>query len=160
MLIGLWGYISCLVSFEGKDPGIPKNLLVSPRACDWDSWRWWPVYRGRCHPEPDLSHQGQSSASSVCLLVQGWTGGVARLSHIPWIWNDSCLQTISYSSPRGGVSQITEKGETTSSFLLVQKATLSDSGKYKCHPAVGNKAEVTVHVIRGRWCILKYGSYL
>ena len=29
-------------------------------------------------------------------------------------------QAISYDSPRGGVSQITEKGETTASFLLIQ----------------------------------------
>ena len=33
-------------------------------------------------------------------------------------------QAISYDSPRGGVSQITEKGETTASFLLIQVAFL------------------------------------
>ena len=33
-------------------------------------------------------------------------------------------QAISYDSPRGGVSQITEKGETTASFLLIQVISL------------------------------------
>ena len=33
-------------------------------------------------------------------------------------------QAISYDSPRGGVSQITEKGETTASFLLIQVRSL------------------------------------
>jgi len=55
---------------------------------------------------------------------------------------------ISYDSPRGGVSQITEKGTTTSSFLLIQHSTLADSGSYACHPSIGNMAETRVHVIR------------
>lgn len=62
-----------------------------------------------------------------------------------WSHNE---REISYDSPRGGVSQITEKGTTTSSFLLVQHSTLSDSGSYACHPSIGNLAETRVHVIR------------
>jgi len=65
--------------------------------------------------------------------------------HIFWYHNQ---REISYDSPRGGVSQITEKGTTTSSFLLVQQTKLSDSGSYSCHPSVGNFAETNVHVIR------------
>jgi len=57
-------------------------------------------------------------------------------------------QEISYDSPRGGVSQITEKGSTTSSFLLIQDSRMSDAGTYSCQPSVGNKAEVSVHVVR------------
>ena len=71
---------------------------------------------------------------------------------------------ISYDSPRGGVSQITEKGETalqpsheniivcsgstTSSFLLIQHSKLSDSGSYSCQPTLGNLATARVHVVR------------
>lgn len=62
-----------------------------------------------------------------------------------WFHND---EEISYDSPRGGVSQITEKGSTTSSFLLVQQSDLSDSGSYSCQPSVGNTATANVHVIR------------
>jgi len=64
---------------------------------------------------------------------------------IYWYHNQ---QEIAYDSPRGGVSQITEKGSTTASFLLIQQATLSDSGTYACHPSVGNLALTKVHVVR------------
>jgi len=57
-------------------------------------------------------------------------------------------QEISYDSPRGGVSQITEKGSTTASFLLIQQSTMADSGTYSCHPSVGNLASARVHVVR------------
>ena len=60
-------------------------------------------------------------------------------------------EPISYSSIRGGVSQITEKGEVTVSFLLIQEARLVDSGQYACHASVGNISTVTVHVIKSEW---------
>lgn len=63
-----------------------------------------------------------------------------------WKHND---MAISYDSPRGGVSQITEKGETTASFLLIQRARVEDSGYYICQPSVGGPAGAEVHVIRG-----------
>ena len=60
------------------------------------------------------------------------------------------LQIISYDSPRGGVSVITEKGDVvTSSHLVVQKAKPSDSGNYSCSPSIGQKVAVNVHVLRG-----------
>jgi len=71
-------------------------------------------------------------------------------------------KAISYDSPRGGVSQITEKGETTASFLLIQQARVADSGSYLCQPSVGGPAGAVVHVIRGadpeRW--LPSGSWM
>ena len=42
-------------------------------------------------------------------------------------------------------------GSTTSSFLLVQRSHLSDSGSYSCQPSVGNTARVSVHVIRSNY---------
>ena len=60
-------------------------------------------------------------------------------------------EPISYSSIRGGVSQITEKGEVTVSFLPTQEARLVDSGQYACHASVGNISTVTVHVIKSEW---------
>jgi len=65
--------------------------------------------------------------------------------YIFWYRNN---QPISYSSPRGGISQVTEKGEVTASFLLLQQARVTDSGEYACHSSVGSVANVTVHVIR------------
>jgi len=68
-------------------------------------------------------------------------------NYIFWYHND---QSITYDSPRGGVSQITEKGDVTVSYLLVQSARLSDSGQYKCQPSVGLPAITNLHVIRGK----------
>ncbi|XP_055313257.1 roundabout homolog 1-like isoform X2 [Sitodiplosis mosellana] len=56
-------------------------------------------------------------------------------------------QEINYDSPRGGVSVITEKGEVTTSYLLIQKARISDSGKYTCMPTHANPSTVNVHVL-------------
>merc|ERR1719350_1089273 len=67
--------------------------------------------------------------------------------YIFWYHNE---EPISYSSIRGGISQITEKGEVTASFLLIQHARLVDSGTYACHASVGNISTVTVHVIKSQ----------
>ncbi|XP_050352683.1 protogenin B-like isoform X2 [Nymphalis io] len=65
---------------------------------------------------------------------------------IRWTHND---EEINYDSPRGGVSVITEKGEMTTSHLLVQKARTPDSGRYTCAPANANPRSVLVHVLSG-----------
>lgn len=60
------------------------------------------------------------------------------------------IKEINYDSPRGGVSVITEKGEVTTSYLLIQKAKISDSGKYTCMPTHANPNTVNVHVLNGK----------
>ena len=57
---------------------------------------------------------------------------------------------ISYDSSRGGVSVITEKGDITTSFLLIQDAQPDDSGKYSCSPSNADVAQVRVHVLKGK----------
>lgn len=64
------------------------------------------------------------------------------LSHISF-------QIISYDSPRGGVSVVLDKGEKTTSFLLIQNARPSDSGQYQCNPSNAKSRAVTVHVLNG-----------
>lgn len=64
------------------------------------------------------------------------------------------LQEINYDSPRGGVSVITEKGELTTSYLLVQRARVSDSGKYTCAPSNANPSTVSVHILSGTYLFL------
>lgn len=61
------------------------------------------------------------------------------------------LQEINYDSARGGVSVITEKGEITTSYLLIQRAKISDSGKYTCSPSHANPQTVNVHVLNGKY---------
>ncbi|XP_063600693.1 uncharacterized protein LOC134776869 [Penaeus indicus] len=58
-------------------------------------------------------------------------------------------QTISYTSPRGGVSVVEERGETTTSILLLQKARATDSGTFICQPENMDAAQVTLHVLDG-----------
>lgn len=67
-------------------------------------------------------------------------------------------QVISYDSTRGGISVITEKGDVTTSYLLIQDAELTDSGKYSCSPSNADVASVRVHVLNGKlasgmWCL-------
>ncbi|XP_076763051.1 zwei Ig domain protein zig-8 [Xylocopa sonorina] len=64
-----------------------------------------------------------------------------------WYYNENVL---SYDSPRGGVSVITEKGtDVTTSWLLIQTAQPSDSGEYRCTPSNANTASIKVHVLNG-----------
>ncbi|XP_047485413.1 zwei Ig domain protein zig-8-like [Penaeus chinensis] len=58
-------------------------------------------------------------------------------------------QTISYTSKRGGVSVVEERGETTTSILLLQNARASDSGAFTCQPEGMESAQVTLHVLDG-----------
>lgn len=73
--------------------------------------------------------------------------------YIFWYYNENAL---SYDSPRGGVSVITEKGgDVTTSWLLIQTAQPSDSGEYSCKPSNANTASIRVHVLNGESLLLR-----
>lgn len=91
---------------------------------------------------PDLHLEYGSTINLTCIV-----------HHLPepppsiiWTHNE---REINYDSPRGGVSVITEKGETTTSYLLIQRATPSDSGSYKCSPSNALPVSINVHVLNG-----------
>lgn len=70
-------------------------------------------------------------------------------AYIFWYYNENVL---SYDSPRGGVSVITEKSDdVTTSWLLLQTAQPSDSGEYRCKPSNANMASIKVHVLNGKY---------
>lgn len=69
------------------------------------------------------------------------------------------LQVINYDSSRGGVSVITEKGDVTTSFLLIQNADLADSGKYSCAPSNADVASVRVHVLNGKYLVASLHTF-
>ncbi|XP_059081593.1 zwei Ig domain protein zig-8-like isoform X2 [Tigriopus californicus] len=92
---------------------------------------------------PDMHVDRGSTINLTC---------IAKFSPAPppdveWYHNG---QVISYDSPRGGVSVVTEKGESTSSHLLIQRATAKDSGQYKCVPENTVEAAITLHILKGK----------
>ncbi|XP_077294450.1 zwei Ig domain protein zig-8-like [Arctopsyche grandis] len=91
---------------------------------------------------PDL-HVGRGSTINLTCLLRYSPEPPA---YIFWYHKD---EVISYDSSRGGVSVITDKGEATTSYLLIQDASASDSGKYSCSPSNADVASVRVHVLNG-----------
>uniref|UniRef100_A0A0A9YQ67 Carcinoembryonic antigen-related cell adhesion molecule 1 n=1 Tax=Lygus hesperus TaxID=30085 RepID=A0A0A9YQ67_LYGHE len=89
---------------------------------------------------PDLYIDRGSTINLTCVVLFS----PEPPAYIFWNHNDAI---ISYDSPRGGVSVITEKGETTTSFLLIQHARPSDSGRYQCNPSNAQSKSVNVHVL-------------
>ncbi|KAF7994232.1 hypothetical protein HCN44_003322 [Aphidius gifuensis] len=92
--------------------------------------------------EPEMYINRGSTMNLTCVIRHSPEPPPA----IYWTHNDD---EINYDSPRGGVSVITEKGEITTSYLLVQRAQPADSGSYTCHPSNANEKTVTVHVLNG-----------
>lgn len=74
---------------------------------------------------------------------------------VHWTHNN---EEINYDSARGGVSVITEKGDITTSHLLIQRATSADSGMYTCLPSNANPKSVTVHILQGEHPAAVQGS--
>ncbi|XP_071442831.1 zwei Ig domain protein zig-8-like isoform X4 [Hetaerina americana] len=91
---------------------------------------------------PDLHVDKGSTINLTCIIKYS----PEPPAYIFWYHHD---EVISYDSNRGGVSVITEKGEVTTSYLLIQHALLSDSGKYSCSPSNADVASVRVHVLNG-----------
>lgn len=61
-----------------------------------------------------------------------------------------CFQPLSYDSPRGGITMVTEHGKSSTSRLLIQKASFSDAGRYTCSPANMKEHSALVHVIHSK----------
>lgn len=93
---------------------------------------------------PDLYIESGSTINLTCVVKDS----PEPPAYIFWNHNNVI---ISYDSPRGGVSVITEKGDTTTSFLLIQSARPSDSGQYTCNPSNAKSKSVTVHVLNGEF---------
>lgn len=93
---------------------------------------------------PDIHLKEGSTMNLTCVI----TDSPEPPSYIFWRHDDTI---ISYDSPRGGVSVITEKGDVTASFLVVQLARPSDAGIYSCSPSIGEAVSVNVHVLRGEY---------
>ncbi|XP_054746785.1 uncharacterized protein LOC129251465 isoform X1 [Anastrepha obliqua] len=91
---------------------------------------------------PDLYIESGSTINLTCVILNS----PEPPAYIFWNHNNAI---INYDSPRGGVSVVTNKGETTTSFLLIKTARPSDSGHYQCNPSNAKPKSVTVHVLNG-----------
>lgn len=54
---------------------------------------------------------------------------------------------------------ITEKGDVTTSYLLIQRAKSLDSGKYVCAPSNAMSSSINIHVLNGN-LIVQYSLQL
>ncbi|CAK9825165.1 hypothetical protein ANTRET_LOCUS3230 [Anthophora retusa] len=86
------------------------------------------------------------------------TDTILRVAPLNATFSDLLLQIISYDPTRGGVSVVTEKGDTTTSFLLVQGAKPSDSGRYTCNPSNAQPKSITVHVLNEYPAAMQHGG--
>ncbi|XP_037826670.1 zwei Ig domain protein zig-8-like isoform X2 [Lucilia sericata] len=93
---------------------------------------------------PDLYIESGSTINLTCVILNS----PEPPAYIFWNHNNAI---INYDSPRGGVSVVTNKGETTTSFLLIKSARPSDSGHYQCNPSNAKPKSVTVHVLNGEF---------
>ncbi|KAG5673543.1 hypothetical protein PVAND_003583 [Polypedilum vanderplanki] len=91
---------------------------------------------------PDLHFDKGSTINLTCTIKFS----PEPPAYIFWYHLD---EVISYDSLRGGVSVITEKGDITTSYLLIQNADLADSGRYSCSPSNAEAVEIRVHVLNG-----------
>ncbi|XP_043474540.1 lachesin-like isoform X2 [Leptopilina heterotoma] len=100
---------------------------------------------------PDLYIDRGSTINLTCIVLQS----PEPPAYIFWNHNNAI---ISYDSTRGGVSVVTEKGDSTTSFLLVQRAKPSDSGRYTCNPSNAQPKSITVHVLNEYPAAMQHGG--
>ncbi|XP_058122278.1 zwei Ig domain protein zig-8-like [Anopheles ziemanni] len=145
------------------------QAVHNPQTDDWSLQIRYPqkrdtgVYECQISTTPPVGHSMFLSVVEPITTIVGApemfinTGSTVNLtcivrnspeppSTIMWTHNN---QEINYDSPRGGVSVITEKGETTTSYLLIQRAKPTDTGKYVCSPSNADPSTVNVHILNG-----------
>ncbi|KAL1130065.1 hypothetical protein AAG570_013008, partial [Ranatra chinensis] len=73
-------------------------------------------------------------------------------AYIFWYYSkdDDNTTSMNMATKRGGVSVITDKGEVTTSRLLITSAMPSDEGRYSCSPSNADMATVRVHILSGK----------
>ncbi|XP_042218261.1 zwei Ig domain protein zig-8-like isoform X2 [Homarus americanus] len=98
--------------------------------------------KGEILGAPDLYIQKESIINLTCILH----GLPEPPAYVLWYHEN---KSISYSSSRGGVSIIMERGPTTISSLLLSRARLQDTGEYICVPSNLNAVRVMLHVLDG-----------
>ncbi|XP_066937209.1 uncharacterized protein [Macrobrachium rosenbergii] len=89
---------------------------------------------------PDLYINAGSTINLTCVVSHS-------ADPPPYIFWYHQSELLSYDSPRGGITVVTEHGPTSSSRLLIQRATSDDAGQYSCRPANAEPHQINVHII-------------
>ncbi|XP_063991207.1 zwei Ig domain protein zig-8-like isoform X2 [Diachasmimorpha longicaudata] len=100
---------------------------------------------------PDLFINKGSTINLTCLVKH------APEPPATIVWSHN-RQAINFDSPRGGISLVTEKGQITSSRLLIQKAIQEDSGLYTCAPSNASPSSVRVHILNEHPAAMHHGD--
>ncbi|XP_042223558.1 uncharacterized protein LOC121867612 [Homarus americanus] len=91
---------------------------------------------------PDMHVDIGSTINLTCVV----THSSQPPAYVYWTHND---EPIKYDSPRGGITVLTERGNTTTGYLLIQAAGVPDTGNYSCSPSNTSAATIRVHVLNG-----------
>ena len=83
-----------------------------------------------------------SMVNLTCVI--SWT--VSSPGTVTWYHNHTQL---TFRGPRNGVSIIVDKSEVTTVSLMLQAASVDDSGLYECSPDNAPRASIVIHVLRG-----------
>ncbi|XP_042243412.1 uncharacterized protein LOC121880321 [Homarus americanus] len=91
---------------------------------------------------PDMHVDKGSTINLTCVVNHG----PEPPAYIFWYHNG---KVVNYESPRGGITVVTERGNTTKGYLLIQDARPSDTGNYSCGPSNTAFTTLRVHVLNG-----------
>ncbi|CAL4092844.1 unnamed protein product, partial [Meganyctiphanes norvegica] len=91
---------------------------------------------------PDLHVDKGSTINLTCIIAHS----PEPPAYIFWYHNG---QVVNYDSPRGGITVVSERNDTTRGYLLIQDANSGDNGNYTCAPSNTAATTVRVHVLNG-----------
>lgn len=94
----------------------------------------------RIQGSPDLHVNQDSTINLTCVISYS----PEPPAYVFWYHND---EVVSYDSPRGGITVVTEEGHETRSHLIIRNARQSDSGKYTCKPSIFSTASVKLYIL-------------
>ncbi|XP_003491137.1 zwei Ig domain protein zig-8-like [Bombus vosnesenskii] len=100
---------------------------------------------------PDLFINKYSTINLTCLVKYA----PEPPSTIVWSHDH---EAITFDTPRGGISLVTERGPVTSSRLLIQRAIEADAGLYTCSPSNTHSSSVHIHIVNEHPAAMHHGS--
>ncbi|XP_068244866.1 zwei Ig domain protein zig-8-like [Palaemon carinicauda] len=122
------GYYECQVSTKPVRTYVVKLNIFAPHA--------------EIIGSPDMHVDKGSTINLTCIIAHS----PEPPNYIYWYHNG---KVISYDSPRGGITSVTERSNTTTGYLLIQNAQPADTGNYSCSPSNTAATSLRVHVLNG-----------